>query len=231
MKPALLGKQKPEWLTVGHLNIRYFLEKVKDLTSPGEMEIYRATDVMCFTETYLTHDHNIQRFLDVNNFLQFRRDIPNVEDHQDQHGVLICASAKLNPKELSLIKVDKLESKVVVIETSKSKLVICAVYRKPSLNMKLFQHLLDKLLQLLPEHVATIILGDFNDNLISDRMSPLVRFMCKHGYKQYVSQPTTDNGSIIDHIYFNRVDEHAIIDVRDVYYSDHDAVLLTINSV
>ena len=231
MKPAALGKPKPEWLTVGHLNIRYFLEKVKDLTSRAEMEIYCATDVMCFTETYLTHDHNIQRFLDVNNFLQFRKDIPNVQDHQGQHGVLICASTRLNPKELSLIKVDNLESKVVVIETSKSKLVICAVYRKPSLHMKLFQNLLDKLLQLLPEHVPTIILGDFNDNLISDGMSPLVRFMCKHGYKQYVSQPTTDNGSIIDHIYFNRVDDHAIIDVHDVYYSDHDAVLLTINSV
>ena len=230
-KLASLGKQKPEWITVGHLNIRYFLEKVKDLTSPAEMEIYHATDVMCFTETYLTHDHNIQRFLDVNNFLQFRRDIPNVQDHQDQHSVLICASARLNPKELTLIKVDNLESKVVVIETSKSKLVICAVYRKPSLNMNLFQNLLYKLLQLLPEHVPTIILGDFNDNLISDRMSPLVRFMCKHGYKQYVSQPTTDNGSIIDHIYFNRDDDNAIIDVHDVYYSDHDAVLLTINSV
>ena len=230
-KPALLGKQKPEWLTVGHLNIRYFLEKVKDLTSPAEMEIYHATDVMCFTETYLTHDHNIQRFLDVNNFLQFRQDIPNVQDHQDQHGVLICASARLNPKELTRIKVDNLESKVVVIETSKSKLVICAVYRKPSLNMNLFENLLDELLQLLPEHVPTIILGDFNDNLISDAMSRLVRFMCGHGYKQYVSRPTTDNGSIIDHIYFNRDDDNAIIDVHDVYYSDHDAALLTINSV
>ena len=230
-KPASLGKQKPEWLTVGHLNIRYFLEKVKDLTSPAEMEIYHTTDVMCFTETYLTHDHNIQRFLDVNNFLQFRRDIPNVQDHQDQHGVLICASARLNPMELTLIKVDNLESKVVVIETSKSKLVICVVYRKPSLNMNLFENLLYKLLQLLPEHVPTIILGDFNDNLTLDGMSPLVHFMCKHGYKQYVSQPTTDNGSIIDHIYFNRVDDNAIIDVHDVYYSDHDAVLLTINSV
>ena len=231
MKPASLGKQKPEWLTVGHLNIRYFLEKVRDLTSRAEMEIYHATDVMCFTETYLTHDHNIQRFLDVNNFLQFRQDVPNVQDHQDQHGVLICASARLNPKELTLIKVDNLESKVVVIETSNSKLVICAVYRKPSLSMNLFKNLLDELLQLLPEHVPTMILGDFNDNLISDRMSPLVRFMCKHGYKQYVSQPTTDNGSIIDHIYFNRDDDNAIIDVHDVYYSDHDAVLLTINSV
>ena len=95
----------------------------------------------------------------------------------------------------------------------------------------MFQNLLSKLLQLLPKQIPTIILGDFNDNLISDRMSPLVRFMCKHGHKQYVSQPTTDNGSIIDHIYFNRDDDNATIDVHDVHYADHDAVLLTINYV
>ena len=231
MKPALLGKQKPEWLTVDHLNIRYFLEKVKYLTSPAEIEIYHATDIMCFTETYLTHDHNIQRFLDVNNFLQFRQDIPNVQDHQGQHCVLSCASTKMNPKKLTLIKVDNLESKVVVIETSKCKLVVCDVYRKPLLKMNQFENLLCELLQFLTEHVPTIILGDFNDNLISYRMSPLVHFLCNHGYKQYVSQPTTGNASIIDHIYFNRDNDNAIIDVHDVHYSDHDAVLLTTNYV
>ena len=229
IKPVLLTKNKDEWLTMGHLNIRYFLEKVKDLTCPAEAEIYHETDVMCFTETYLTHDHNIQRFLDFYDFVQFRQDVPNEQDHQDQHGILICVSPRLHPNELTLLKVDNLESKVVVIETSKSRLVICTVYRKPSLSMNLFVDLLAKLLNLLPDNVPTVILGDFNDNLLSHGTTRLVTFMCKHGYKQYVSYPTTDNGSIIDHVYFNRQDDTAIVDVHDVYYSDHDAVLFTIN--
>ena len=191
-------------------------------------EIYHETDVMCFTETYRTHDYNIQRFLDFYGFVQFRQDVPNEQDHQDQHGILICVSPRLHPNELTLLKVDNLESKVVVIETSKSRLVICTVYRKPSLSMNLFVELLAKLLGLLPDNVPTVILGDFNDNLLSDGITRLVTFMCKHGYKQYVSYPTTDNGSIIDHVYFNRQDDTAIVDVHDVYYSDHDALLFTI---
>ena len=108
---------------------------------------------MCFTETYRTHDHNIQRFLDLYGFVQFRQDVPNEQDHQDQHGILICVSPRLHPNKLTLLKVDNLESKVVVIETSKSRLVISTVYRKPSLNMNLFVELLAKLLGLLPDKI------------------------------------------------------------------------------
>ena len=35
MKPVSIDKQKPDWLAVGHLNIIYFLDKVKDLTTPA----------------------------------------------------------------------------------------------------------------------------------------------------------------------------------------------------
>ena len=48
------------------------------------------------------------------------------------------------------------------------------------------------------------------------------------GFSQLVSQPTTDSGSLLDYIYLNRRGHNetneVITDVRDTYYSDHDAV-------
>ncbi len=57
--------------------------------------------------------------------------------------------------------------------------------------------------------------------------------MQKHGFKQFVTQPTTDSGSLLDHIYFNRHSDmiNVHIDVHDVYYSDHDSVFLSTNCV
>ena len=56
--------------------------------------------------------------------------------------------------------------------------------------------------------------------------------MEKHGYRQLVCQPTTDSGSLLDHIYFNKDDinnDEVIVDIHDVYYSDHDSVFVSTN--
>ena len=82
-----------------------------------------------------------------------------------------------------------------------------------------------------------LLLGDFNDNIANDHVSNLTAFILSHVFKQYVSQPTTDAGSLLDHIYlkicddnFNvGIDHNVMIDVHDVYYSDDDAVFLTTN--
>ena len=48
------------------------------------------------------------------------------------------------------------------------------------------------------------------------------------GFKQLVTKPTCDSGTLIDHIYTN---EKLLVqtDVSDCYYSDHDYVLCTIS--
>lgn len=98
-----------------------------------------------------------------------------------------------------------------------------------------FLRLLESLLALMPLHVPTVVLGDFNDNLVDNQTSPLTSLMKGYGFRQYVTLPTTDNGSLLDHIYFNRhgpgLDGDVLIDVHDVYYSDHDSVFLSTNCV
>lgn len=224
--PLMLTMNKPQWLTIGHLNVHYFLEKLPDLLCSAEKSLYDEVDVMCFTETYLTKDHDIQDFLNMYGYESFRLDVPSVSNHRGQHGVMICALTTVKPQDLDVMHVDGLESKVIVIETNKSRMIIATIYKRPSLAVNSFLDLLRALLNLMPPTVPTMIVGDFNMSSSDD--SHLVKFMDCSGYKQYVSQPTTDSGSTLDHIYYNRVDDEAMVDIHDVYYSDHDAVFLTV---
>ena len=81
----------------------------------------------------------------------------------------------------------------------------------------------------LPQIMPTIILGDFNDNLLATSgSSRLLQLMSSAGFSQLVRVPTTDSGSLLDHIYYNGNVEDTFIDVIDTYYSDHDATYVSL---
>ena len=69
---------------------------------------------------------------------------------------------------------------------------------------------------------------DFNENLLIKKKTPLLDLMSSYRYTQIVTKPTTDQGSLLDHVYINEVNICHTVDILDTYYSDHDAVLLTL---
>lgn len=75
-----------------------------------------------------------------------------------------------------------------------------------------------------PQIVPTIIVGDFNEDLLSGSTSfRVLQLMSSRGFSQLVQTPTTNFGSLPDHTYYNSIAEDAFVDVVDTYYSDHDA--------
>ena len=52
--------------------------------------------------------------------------------------------------------------------------------------------------------------------------------MLSQGYTQLVMQATTDRATLIDHVYFSGQCNGVVVQVRDVYYSDHDAVYCSV---
>ena len=187
---------------------------------------------MCFSETYLTPQHDISHFLNQHTYEQFRVDVPSEDNHMGLHGVMLCAKKCLQPRNLYLIAVEGLESQTVLVERELSPLVVTVVDRSPSSSMSSFLEKLETLILLMPSKLPTIILGDFNQNLFDTPETNLTGLMRSHGFTQYVSHPTTDSGSLLDHAYFNRcrADNQRIIEnVHDTYYSDHDAIFLTTN--
>ena len=68
-------------------------------------------------------------------------------------------------------------------------------------------------------------MGDFNIDLLShnhDRR--LSNLMSTNGFAQLVKTPTTDRGTLIDHVYCNSSLQDILIEVDDCYYSDHDII-------
>ena len=52
--------------------------------------------------------------------------------------------------------------------------------------------------------------------------------MSSKGFSQLVEVPTTDSGSLLDHIYYNGSAASTSVDVVDTYYTDHDATYVSL---
>ena len=67
-------------------------------------------------------------------------------------------------------------------------------------------------------------MGDFND---PNMHGTIYNVMHGHGFKQLVQQPPTDQGSVLDHVYYNMNSNGIIFEVFYTYYIDHDTVLVS----
>ena len=230
--PHFLSSAADTELVIGHLNICYFLPKIQDICSDAEAPVFKTVAVMCFTETYLTSEHNVDRFLTLYNFQAFRLDIPSISHHQGKHGLMVCVKDSFDAQLLPVIQVNGLESLVVRITLANTPLIVCLIYRTPQMTDSSFVLKITELMSILPLSVPTIILGDFNDNVVQTESSQITRTMEQFGFQQYVKDATTDYGTLIDHIYFNKntSDDIGLADVYDCYYSDHDATFFTMRS-
>ena len=76
--------------------------------------------------------------------------------------------------------------------------------------------------------MKTCVVGDINEDILLTSEKQCCSMFCAEGFKQVVTKPTCDSGTLIDHVYVStslKVDT----DVSDCYYSDHDLVLCVFN--
>ena len=104
-------------------------------------------------------------------------------------------------------------------------LQVTLIYRSPSVPISILMSVMSSILsQATNSSMKNIILGDFNEDLLSNSDSRLLSLMSNHGFSQLVHSPTTDNGTLLDYVYYNRPSECHRVNVIDTYYSDHDVV-------
>jgi len=102
------------------------------------------------------------------------------------------------------------------------------LYRKNTFqrgdSLYLVQHFLEN-------ETVDIILGDFNVNAL-DENNYFLEYLTE--YEQVVTEPTHISGSLIDHIYVHKNNLFQSFDietmVKNIYFSDHDAIKLKIIS-
>ena len=80
------------------------------------------------------------------------------------------------------------------------------------------------------DDIPTVVMGDINEDILV-KESTFETYMAKKGFCQLIKQPTSDKGSLIDHIYVNNLMNSKKVDVEQtpVYYSDHDVITLYIS--
>ena len=75
-------------------------------------------------------------------------------------------------------------------------------------------------------HAEILVVGDFNDDLMGNT-TKICSWFESNGFKQLIDHPTTDQGSLLDHVYFNGP-LPIQTEVCDTYYSDHDCTIIVV---
>ena len=113
----------------------------------------------------------------------------------------------------------------LVFHVPQFQLMAAVVYRPQTYQVDLFkEHLLHLIAELDTFPGGKIILGDFNENLLTSKTIQTV--FQKHHYIQLVDFSTTDANTIIDHVYTKDVQFQISLELLSTYYSHHNAILI-----
>ena len=104
---------------------------------------------------------------------------------------------------------------------------ILNVYRSSTSSRDAF---CDKIEEMIDSFKAPMIFGDFNICGQQEKMTKIPRFLSSLGLTQLVNEATQIQGRAIDHIYIKEEMKTAVLNIErySLYYSDHDALLLTL---
>ena len=117
---------------------------------------------------------------------------------------------------------------IVAVRVSEPiQMIVVSVYRPPSTPIDVFMNnMLEVITQFQP--VPTCIVGDFNEDVSITSITHCCATLRLQAFKQMVSKPTHDSGTIIDHVYVSQTVNTMQTDVTDCYYSDHDFILCNV---
>ena len=211
-------------ITISLLNVRSINAKMPDILCDDNL---KCASVLCFCETWLSPSHVSPLLPNGHTILRCDRQSDN-----NKGGVLIGVDPNIRASNTSSFNVGgSIEGIVTKLQLPNStQLVLVLLYRSPSSTADALLNTITALLNRIALiAIPTIVMGDFNIDLLSrnhDRR--LLNLMSTNGFAQLVKTPTTDRGTLIDHVYCNSSLQDILIEVDDCYYSDHDIIYCSI---
>ena len=208
----------PAYLDIALLNVRSILAKLPDISSDKSL---RSADFLCFCETWLNASQPTPQLLNDQADIRYDR-----MTNESRGGKLICVPSYTNPTSVHRFTAAGIEAASATIDLGADSLQIAVVYRSPSVAQATLITLLTRLLtHLTISGLPCVILGDFNEDVLHCQNSAILSFMSSYGFTQIVQCPTTQQGTLIDHVYVRSATSHtmsATAHVQDTYYSDHN---------
>ena len=206
-------------LKICYLNARSLHKHIDDVRKDIN---YLSANILIFTETRFSHLDPDETYA-IEGYELFRNDdISNVT--RPFHGTAICSR-------LSMMNGYPCTRNYYAVEITILKtvdfphLIVIGIYRSPKLVLS---SLLAAIRATLQENHSSnvIVIGDFNVNWFDEvaRRSLYNLMINENALEQFISTCTTDNGTLIDHVYTNMIKEEVQVGTLETYFSDHKAI-------
>ncbi|XP_076872151.1 uncharacterized protein LOC143522232 [Brachyhypopomus gauderio] len=192
---------------------------------------YMDADIICMTETWVQSRHNSDVQISGFSFYNQPRclsydttDTVFAKLKDKQHGgVGIYYKPQTN---CTIVDVPCMNLECMQFILPHLNATAAIVYRPSSYNQTVFLNNLSSLIRHMDSFPqGKIIMGDFNVNLFVTKS--VCEVLQHYGFTQLVKDATTENGTLIDHVYVKDLDIDKIcISVMPTYFSCHECVVL-----
>ena len=206
-------------LKICFLNARSLHKHIDDVRKDIN---YLSTDILIFSETRFS-PHDPDEMYAIDGYELFRNDdASNV--NRPYHGTAVYFKLRMlngYPYARNYHGIELTIAKTV----EHPGLIIIGIYRSPRVVLS---SLLTAIRSTLVENPSShiIFMGDFNVNWLDEveRRSLYNLMINENGFQQLISSCTTDNGTLIDHLYTNLIEDDVLADTLETYFSDHKAI-------
>ncbi|KAJ8041127.1 ATP-dependent DNA helicase PIF1 [Holothuria leucospilota] len=211
--------------TVLHQNVRSLKKHLVDIKSDSTV---LSADILIFTECHLSTAVSAKS-LQIHGYNLFL----NMSAYTSACGTALYMKNTITTKQRSLNS-NNVEITAATANTTSGILQIIVIYRPPTTCMEIFLKVLTQLFTALTYNTTTIIMGDFNVNLLQDSSDndSLLFLMKSNNFKQIIHGITTDYNSCLDHVYGNF--SHTNIEasgIQESFFSDHKMVWITLKQL
>jgi exonuclease III len=223
IKSPQIHRYDDTWIKIGHHNVRGYITNMNDIITN---KIVCSPDIICFTETHLNPTNVIASTCQPHqDYIPFRNDR---QQDDAKGGVIVFANPKYKPQSKLLSDVAIEYVAITISPRQCFTLQVIAIYNPPTSKQDFIQQTQFLLDAANVKDIPTIIVGDFNEDLLTKPSNSLTALLESYNFTQKITEPTTDYGSLLDHIYHNMALTEEHYEVVDMYYSDHDAIFMAL---
>lgn len=216
---AQKNKVTKDSFTLTLLNVRSLTKHAKDVQHD---ENIMDSDVLMFTESQLLSDPNVSIIETLSPFSLLCNNMSN-----DKFSNIAIAYRQ----DVALLNEYSIPSGSIYTLSKGTffnrNINLMLLYRKNSSLQSEFLYMIQQLRDQVD--LPHIIVGDFNINALDSEENFLNQYLRE--YRMIIDSPTHVSGSLIDHMYIHKeLFEYFTFDVliQPVYFSDHDAVKLSL---
>jgi hypothetical protein len=206
-----------KYFVIAHHNIQSLNRHIEDLKNNTEI---RKAHVICLSETWLTDESN-QDALAIEGY-----SLQSINSTRGR-GVAIYIQNGVN---YTLVPIPSDTCDALAIRTHGStNMLITVIYKPVGINTRTFRTEMNNITAQtdLVDTDYTVFVGDFNYNLM-DSHSNVVQPLSQ--YHQVITDCTTANGTLLDHIYVKPCPPICYASVLTTYYSYHNPVFIAIRN-